>query len=149
MRIRSIWEKLLEQEIAHLHKAARMLERLENKHYSAVVGNGDFPSPLRLKSNIDYVRGVLSSSVQNTSLREGYTDVSNLPADADFFAYQAAVNRNVDAVPSHMLIDRYISVNSQDYRFEIAPNPIEALRDRRRDNTTVGRQPASVPVGAR
>ena len=149
MRIRAIWEKLLEQEIAHLHKVARMLERLENKHYSSVVGNGDFPSPLRLKSNIDYVRGVLASSVQNTSLREGYTDVANLPADADFFAYQAAVNSDVDAVPSHMLIDRYISVNSQDYRFEVAPNPIEALRDRRRDNTTVGRQAAPVPIGAR
>ena len=149
MRLRDCWDRLFEIEVAHLHKAADMLRRLENKDWQQVVGSGVFPEPLRLESNIDYVRGVQASSVQNTSLRERYVDVATLPPDSDFFAYQHIVNQNVNAVPSHMVIDRYIARNGQDYRFETAPNPIEALRDRRSDNTSVGREPAPVMAGAR
>lgn len=148
-RIRGIWQMLLEQEIAHLHKAAHMLERLEGKHYSAVVGSGEFPPALKLTSNIDYVRGVLASSVQNTAVREGYADVASLPCDSDFFAYQRKVNPDVNIVPSHRVIDQHIRQQGQDYRFETAPNPIEALRDRRSDNTAVGREPAKVLTPAR
>ena len=149
MRLRDCWDRLFEIEVAHLHKAADMLRRLENKDWQQVAGSGVFPEPLRLESNIDYVRGVQASSVQNTSLRERYVDVATLPPDSDFFAYQHIVNQNVNAVPSHMVIDRYIARNGQDYRFETAPNPIEALRDRRSDNTSVGREPAPVMAGAR
>lgn len=143
-RIRGVWQMLLEQEIAHLHKAAHMLQRLEGTHYTAVVGNGDFPQPLQLTGNIDYVRGVLASSVQNTAVREEYAAVDTLPSDSDFFAYQQKVNPDVNIVPSHRVIDRYIARNGQDYRFETAPNPVEALRDRHADNTDVGRKPAKV-----
>ena len=149
LHIRSVWQLLLEQEIAHLHKAAEMLERLEGKHYSEVVGEGTFPEPLELKSNIDYVRGVLASSVQNTSLREGYADVSSLPDNADFFAYQKKVCPTADIVPSHLTIEKAIMRNGQDYRFETLPNPIPELRGRRSDNISVGRQPALQPTGAR
>ena len=149
LHIRSVWQLLLEQEIAHLHRAAQLLEKYENKHYSQVVGGGEFPEPLHLKSNIGYVRGVLASTVNNTSVREGYADVSTLPAQSDFFAYQKKVNPSADIVPSHNVIDGIIRQNGMDYRFETAENPIEALRDRRTDNTSVGRQPVPQPVGAR
>jgi len=148
LHIRSVWQLLLEQEISHLHKAAELLERLEGKHYTQVVGEGTFPEPLKLESNIDYVRGVLSSTVQNTSLREGYADVGTLPADADFFSYQKKVCPAPDIVPSHLVIEKAVHKNGQDYRFETQPNPIEELRDRRKDNTTVGRAPVMQPVGA-
>lgn len=142
--IRSVWQLLFEQELAHVHKAAELLQRIEGKHFSQVVGDGEFPEPLRLHSNIDYVRGVLTSSVQNTSVREGYADVSSLPADADFFAYQHKVNPSPDIVPSHITIKQAIQQNGQDYRYETAENPIPALRDRRCDNTSVGRDPQPI-----
>jgi len=66
-RIRGFWAMLLEQEIAHLHKAAHLLDRIENKQWEQVVGSGEFPAPLSLHSNIDYVRGVLASSVENSA----------------------------------------------------------------------------------
>ena len=148
LHIRSVWQLLFEQEISHLHKAAEMLERLEGKHYSEVVGEGSFPEPLQLKSNIDYVRGVLASSVQNTSLRESYADISTLPTNADFFAYQKKVCPDPDIVPSHLVIEKAIVRNGQDYRFEIQPNPIAELQDRKKDNIHLGRTPAKVPAGA-
>ena len=142
MRIRSIWQMLLEQEIAHLHKAAEMLERLEGKHFSQVVGSGEFPEPLLLCSQIDYVRGVLTSSVENTAVREGYANVGQLPPDSDFFEYQRRVNPSESIVPSHIVIERTIARDGRDYRFETAPHPIPELRGRQQDNTAVGRQPA-------
>ena len=38
-------------------------------------------------------------------------------------------------------LDAHIENYGKDYRFEVAPNPIEQLRDRRCDNTRVGRFP--------
>lgn len=146
-RIRGLWEMLFNQEIAHLHKAAELLKRYENKEWQQVIGdNGDFPTPLELKSNLEYVRGILASTVQNTAQREGYAPIEALAPNADFFAYQNNVNHDISTVPSHVVIERYIAQNGQDYRFETSPNPIEALHDRRRDNTSVGRTPAIVCV---
>jgi carbamoyl-phosphate synthase large subunit len=76
-------------------------------------------------------------------------DIGTLVPDSDFHAYQQVVNRDVNAVPSHAVIERYIQENGQDYRFETAPHPIEALRDRRKDNTSVGRERVPEPVGVR
>ena len=62
-----------------------------------------------------------------------------LPKDYDFFVYQKAVNANVDAVPSHQVIDRAIRKLGRDYRAETAPNPIPGLQNRTMDNTVLGR----------
>ena len=51
-------------------------------------------------------------------------------------------------MPSHIVIQKAITQNGRDYRFETAENPIEALRDRRKDNTVIGRTATKVPVGA-
>ena len=49
------------------------------------------------------------------------------------------MNPSPEIVPSHIVIDTHIKGYGKDYRFEVAPNPIEQLRDRRCDNTKVGR----------
>ena len=90
-------------------------------------------------SNIDYVRDVLAATVNITKCRENYVCVDQLPRDADFFRYQNIMNRDVNTVPSHIVIQDYIAENGMDYRYETAPNPIPALRDRTCDNTSVGR----------
>ena len=68
-----------------------------------------------------------------------------LPHDADFFKYQNEVICDVCEVPSHKTINRYINRYGIDYRFEVAPNPIEELQNRRCDNVCVGRQPLCKP----
>jgi len=138
-RIQKIWERLFVQEVSHLHAAAALLEKAEGKNYREVVGEGEFPAPLALGSNIEYVRSVLTETVQNTALRESYVCVDKLEKDADFFQYQASVNHDESSVPTHCTIETHIDRFSQDYRFEVAPHPIPALRDRTRDTTDVGR----------
>ena len=138
-RVKGVWERLFEQEVSHLHAAANWLETYEGREAAQVIPDGTFPEALRLTENIDYVRNVLGCTVCNTALREDWTNVNDLSPQADFFKYQRIVNRDVNDVESHAVIERVIARDGEDYRFETAPNPVAALRDRRSDNTAVGR----------
>ncbi len=143
-QLKKAWERLFEQEVAHLHAAVRLMQKAENKSFEQVVGKGDFPAPVNLCSNIDYVRGVLTASVQLTSTRESYANVDSFKPEVDFFKYQSRVNKNIPDVPSHAVIEAHIANRGEDYRFETCENPIPALRDRKRDNTEVGRVPGAL-----
>ena len=109
--VKALWEENLSIEITHLHKAVELLKKYEKKDWEEVIPCGDFPAPISLHENVDYVRKILSDTVQYTSKREDYVKVSSLPKNADFF------------------------------RFQVAPSPIPELRNRRQDNTSVGRKP--------
>ena len=137
---KKVWELHLEQEIAHLHHAAHLLEQYEGKQWQQVIPDGTFPDVLELGPNIEYVREVLGGTVTLTARGEGYAPVEELPADADFFRYQERINANVAGVASHNVIQAAIRKNGQDYRFETAENPIPALRSRTKDNTALGRK---------
>ena len=137
--IKALWQQNLEMEIAQLHKAAELLKKYEGKEWQEVIPDGEFPAPLSLHENIEYVRGILGSTVQYTGLKEDYAKVEELGKDADFFTWQKITNPKTDIVPSHLVIEKRICRAGKDYRFEVAPNPVEELRCRTKDNTKVGR----------
>lgn len=139
--IKKIWECYFEYEVAHLHKAAELLQKYENKQWQEVIPDGNFPELLKLGPNIEYVRRILESTVSYTSVREEYIPLKDVPKDSYFFMYQDIVNDNIPCVPSHMVINEYIRKHGCDYRFEVDENPIKLLRNRRCDNTCVGRFP--------
>jgi hypothetical protein len=141
--IKALWEAYFEMELGHLHKAAELLKKYERKEWEEVIQDPKFPKPLSLHENIDYVRKILKTTVQFTSQKEAYVRLEDLPKDADFFRYQDVINTSTRCVPSHQVIETYICRRGMDYRFETAPNPIEALRNRRDDNTDVGRKPCA------
>ena len=137
--VRKIWEQHFNDELAHLHKAVELLQKYENKVWQQVIPKGEFPELLCFHSNIDYIRNVLKNTVTLTAQGEGYADVSDVPSDAKFFEYQSDVNARDSEVASHCVIKKYISDNDKDYRYQTAEHPVEELRDRHHDNTTVGR----------
>ncbi|MBQ9785985.1 MAG: hypothetical protein IJW25_00785 [Clostridia bacterium] len=139
--IKALWAENLEMEIAHLKKASELLEKYENKNWQEVIPDGEFPAPISLHENIEYVREILGRTVQYTSLLDDYVNINELPSDANFFQYQNIINPTNEIVPSHIVIDTHIRKYGKDYRFEVAPNPIKELRNRTSDNTTVGRKP--------
>lgn len=143
-RIHDIWGCMFDQELIHLHTAHELLKRYENKEWQQVIPNAEFPSPLRLESNIEYVRAVLGGTVRWTAVRESYQDVSELDGNSDFAKYQKRVNTPLENVVSHTVIEDTIAQNGMDYRFEVAPNPVPELRDRKKDNTQLGRIPEKV-----
>lgn len=137
--IKKIWEEGYIRSVSGLHLAAYLLSTYDNKDPMEVIPDGTFPKLLNLGPNIEYVRDVLKHTVDYTAKKEEYVPVQNLEPNADFFKYQGIVNKYVDYVPSHNVIEKTISKKGMDYRFEVAPNPIPELRDRKEDNTTVGR----------
>ena len=143
--VKGLWEENLEMEISHLHKAAELLKKHECKDWQEVIKDGEFPAPISLHQNIDYVRKILGDTVQYTSVKDGYMRVKDLPSDADFFRFQSIINPTTQIVPSHCVIETFISKRGADYRYQIAPSPILELRNRRADNTSVGREPGAAP----
>lgn len=140
--IKELWEENFDMELAHLHKAVELLKRYEKKDWQEVIKDGKFPAPISLHENVDYVRNVLKDTVQFTSGEDNaYKRIRELPKNADFFAFQQITNPTEQIVPSHLVIDNFIKRKGMDYRFQVAPNPIPELRDRREDNTCVGRVP--------
>lgn len=137
--IKKVWEEGYIRSVSGLHIAACLLRQYGNMEPTQVIPDGKFPKLLCLGPNIEYVREVLKCTVDYTSLREEYTPVQNLQPHADFFKYQGIVNKYVECVPSHNVIEKRICNKGIDYRFEVAPNPIPELQNRHQDNTTVGR----------
>ena len=137
--IKEIWEQLFTEEVSMLHHAADLLKKYENKEWQQVIPDGTFPELLTLGENIAYVRDILNNTVNNTTIKDDYVDVKTLGNDSSFYKFQSKVNSNIENVPSHKVIEEYIAKYNEDYRFETAENPIEELRNRTSDNTSVGR----------
>ncbi len=143
--IKCIWEECLIQEISHLHLAKDLLWKYEKKDWQQVIPCGTFPSVLKLGSNIEYVRNIITTTTGNTQTEECIVPLKDLPGDAPFFYYQATVNNNVPRIASHEVIKKYIDKYGCDYRYEIAEHPIVVLRDRTCDNTSIARIPSETP----
>lgn len=141
--VKALWDRHLTDEIAHLHKAAELLKTYENKDWQQVIPDGKFPMLLSFNDNIEnnkaYVRATLKNTVNNAAILEEYTSVDELPENYEFFKYNDRVNGATAAVASHRVIDKYISEFGKDYRFEESEHPVPELRDRKRDNTEIGR----------
>lgn len=138
--IKNLWEENLSFEISHLHRAVELLKKYENKDWQQVIPVGDFPAPICLHENIDYVRKILGDTVQFTTDRDNYVKIKDLPQNADFFTFQNITNPTTEIVPSHNVIEYAIERRGMDYRYQTAPNPVPELRSRRVDNTSVGRK---------
>ena len=142
-RVKGVWEKHFNDEVAHLHHAVRLLEKYEHKDREQVIPDGKFPTLLSFNNNVKnnkaYIRSVLKNTVCNTAVMEDYAPVSKLPKDYPFFKYNKTTIGDVETVASHKVIKTYIDKNGKDYRFQEKLHPVEALRDRTVDNTDVGR----------
>lgn len=137
--LKSIWEMHFAQEIAHLHKAAELLSKHENKDYTQIIGEGSFPQLLKFHDTKEYVRKILAEQIELTADKEDLRDVNLLPVDHTFFAFQNKINSDVTSVASHVVIDMHIKTKGEDYRAEMRSNPVEALQNRKEDNYIVGR----------
>ena len=140
-RIKEIWLEHFEEELNHLKIASDILYKYEGREWEQLfVGGSDFPDLIKLHENKDYIRDVIQKTVRNTGYRESMVKVSELPDGADFFKYQSKVCPSETQVASHLVIDKYIKKHGEDYRYEDKPNPEKTLRDRKTDNTILGRK---------
>ena len=137
--IKQIWEMLFEQELAHLHFALEIVRKYENKDWFDVLPNGEFPELIAFAPQKEYIRKVLAETICNTCDLENYCAVNKLPDNARFFEYQKKVIKDVLTLPSHLVIENHIKQFKTDYRLQDKEHPVKSLRNRKEDNTTIGR----------
>jgi hypothetical protein len=137
--VKSVWEMHLQQEIAHLHKAAALLQEFEGKDWQEVIPGGEFPKLLQFHDTRDYVRQILEQQIQLTSNGDFYAPVAKLSPNHNFFVYQGIVNQSVNTVASHKVIVKHQQKFNIDYRAESVANPIKGLSNQTTDNTTMAR----------
>lgn len=139
-QIKKIWLMHFEEELKHLKIASDMLYKYEGREWEQLfVGGADFPSLIKLKSNKEYIREVLKT-VRLTAYKELTVPVNDMPDTANFFKYQRQVNASNNQVASHVVIDKYIAKHGEDYRYEDKPHVDKLLRNRKEDNTELGRK---------
>lgn len=138
--VKKIWERLFEQELAHLHSAVKLLRKYEKKDWQEVIPGGEFPELLKFKNNKEYVRSVLGRTVTLTADMESYADVKKVPDGAAFFKYQNKVNKKPEEEAGHVVIEEHIARFGQDYRVQDKEHPVKELRNRKKDNFTLGRK---------
>jgi hypothetical protein len=127
--MKALWELHLSMELEHLRQAGQLLQQYENRTMDEFLPKY-LPALVKFQSNIDYVREVLANQLDLTSLETEYMPVSKMPANANYFMYQKAVNH--DGVPTQQVIQRHIDAAGEDYRYEIAgPHPIKEYQDRK------------------
>lgn len=144
--IKVIWEELFDQEVAHLHFAAGLLEKYDGKDRCEVLPNASFPSPLILCPQKEYVRDVLKNTVTETGMREDFARVDALPDTFDFFDYQKRVNGSATGVASHEVIEKHVKELGEDYRYQEKDHPVIALRKRDEDNYVLGRVKGKIGI---
>lgn len=138
-RIKKVWEMHFEEEVAHLHEAAALLEKYEGKVWQQCFpSGGEFPELLKFRPQKEYIREVLKS-VRLTGVEEGFEEVDNLPDSFRFFGYNKRIHGNVNVVGTHTVIEKAIREFGQDYRLQDKEHPVRALSDRTQDNTQTGR----------
>ncbi len=139
--IKKIWEYYFEAEISHLTAARKLLEKFDGKDYEEVIPDPEFPEPLSLHENVDYVREILANSVQFTGHLEDYKDISDLREYDRYFSYNEKINAPIDGAASHKVIENRIAIKGEDYRFLRREYPLSAQNDRKKDDVTVGIKP--------
>ncbi len=116
---------------------------MRTKDWMEVIPCGDFSADSQRFVPM-WTMCVRSSAPQQATPRKGICGAAlQLPPDDKFYWYQDVVNQDVCSVASHCAIVQRIEGRGCDYRYEIAPNPLRELRDRRCDNTQLARDPAA------
>ena len=121
-------------EMAHIKKLAQMI----HLECGRQLAHPSFPSPLQLTPQKGYIRDMVKNL--GVTLRRGkIIPVGSLKKGADFFRYQNKLCTACQAIPSHEIIMQVIREKGTDFRYEIAPHPVQLMQDRETDHTDIGR----------
>lgn len=111
-RLKKIWEMFMEYEIGHLHMAADLLKKHENRDPEEIIGN-KVVLPCRFMSQKTYVTNVLENEIQKRLDTEmGYTEIDELPEDWPSYEVQEIVNE--EGSPTEMTIQMMATTKGRD-----------------------------------
>jgi (2Fe-2S) ferredoxin len=122
-RVRAIWELHLNMELEHLRIACDLMRRNDGRDPESVLP-AELPEPVTFEPNKDYLRRLLATQVDLTTLGTGYV----WEAHERFQRMQEKVN--AETPPSVRVVDEHITLTGRDYRMETeGAHPVEELRE--------------------
>jgi hypothetical protein len=122
-RIKALWELHLNMELEHLRVACDLLRRHDGREPEEIVAP-TLPEVLLFQPNKDYLRELLATQIDLTTLGAGYVR----EAHERFERMQAAVHGGQEP-PSERVIDEHRERFGTDYRLETeGPHPVSDLR---------------------
>jgi hypothetical protein len=118
-----VWELHLEMELAHLQAACDLLRRHDGREPEELLAPA-LPEPVRFEPNKEYVRELLATQIDLTTLGAGYVR----EAHERFEKLQEQIHGG-DEPPSERVIAEHRQSFGTEYRLETeGPHPVEALR---------------------
>jgi hypothetical protein len=118
-----VWELHLNMELAHLQQACDLLRRFDGREPEQVVGNSGLPEPLSFEPNKEYLRHLLATQIDLTTLGAGYVR----EAHERFERMQEQLHGG-EQPPSEQVIEMHRDQFGDEYRIEDEPHPVESLR---------------------
>ncbi|OMI34586.1 hypothetical protein [Streptomyces sparsogenes] len=116
-RVKAIWELHLGMELEHLRIACDLMRRHDGRDPEQVVAPR-LPDVLTFEPNKEYLRGLLDTQIDLTTLGAGYVR----EAHERFEAMQRTVNSD-GGPPSELVMEQHQHLYGRDYRVESAGRP--------------------------
>ncbi|MEZ0076093.1 hypothetical protein [Planotetraspora sp. GP83] len=122
-RVRSIWELHLNMELEHLRIATELMRRHDGRDPKEVLAPR-FPAPVRFEPNKEYLRELIATQIDYTTLGTGYVQ----EAHERFQRWQEQIHDD-ERAPSERVIDENRAKAGEEYRLETeGVHPLPSLR---------------------
>jgi hypothetical protein len=92
-RIKAVWERFVQYELAHLHVVMDLFRRIEHRDPAEVLP-ASLPETISFKSQRDYVRRVLETQVDLRPVGSQFVDRTQVPADSPSKVYRDRLNQS-------------------------------------------------------
>ncbi len=121
-KVKAIWELHLNMELEHLRLAAELFKRLDGRDPEQVCAP-ELPAPVTFEPNKAYLRELLSTQIDITTLGTGYVQ----EAHERFEKMQEALMGG-EVAPSERVIDDNRAVSGHEYRLQTeGEHPVHSL----------------------
>ncbi|MFC0864473.1 hypothetical protein ACFHYQ_19460 [Sphaerimonospora cavernae] len=122
-KVRAIWELHLNMELEHLRIAADMMRRHDGREPQEILAPR-LPAPVRFEPNKSYIREVIATQIDYTTLGTGYVQ----EAHERFQRWQEQIHGDQEP-PSERVIDENRAKSGREYRLETeGAHPMYSLR---------------------
>ena len=122
-RIKAIWELHLNMELEQLRVAGDLMRRFDGREAAEILP-AELPTPVRFEPNKEYLRNLLATQIDLTTLGAGYVR----DAHERFEQLQAQIHGGEEP-PSERVITEHRAMYGDEYRIESeGPHPVESMR---------------------
>jgi hypothetical protein len=129
-RIKTVWELHLNMELEHLRVACDLMRRHDGRDPESLLPK-ELPAPVTFEPNKEYLRNLLATQVDLTTLGTGYVR----EAHERFQRMQEQIHGG-EKPPSERVVDEHREIFGREYRLQTdGPHPVRSLREVRLEPT--------------